>query len=101
MKRLSSRRRRLWPIGPLATLSTSFMLPMLCAPSGRSGRLARLAELDRLDDVVVARAAADIAVERFADLLLARLRVVGQELHRRHHHPRRAEPALQAVAFAK
>src|SRR5215217_1585483 len=100
MKRLSSRRRRLWPIGPLATFSTSFMLPMPCS-SGRGRRLARLAELDRLDDVVVAGAAADVAVERLADLLLARLRVVGEQLHRRHHHPRRAEAALQAVALAE
>src|SRR6516164_540016 len=96
MKRLSSRRRRLWPIGP-----DSFMLPMLVAPSRRRRRLARLAELDRLDDVVVAGAAADVAVEALADFLLGRLRVVGEQLHRRHHHPRRAEAALQAVALAK
>src|SRR6195952_2827967 len=99
MKRRSSRRRMLCPIGLLAT-STSFMLPM-AAPSDRGRGLARLAELDRLDDVVIARAAADVAVERFADLFLVGLRVVGEQLHRRHHHARRAEAALQAVAFAE
>src|SRR6185503_3017352 len=63
--------------------------------------LAGLAELDRLDDVVVAGAAADVAVEALADVLLAGLRVVGEELHRRHHHPRRAETALETVTLAK
>src|ERR1700760_331099 len=100
MKRRSSRRRTLWPIGLLLASKASFMLPMLCSSDRRRG-LARLAELDRLDDVVIAGAAADVAVERLADLLLARLRVVGEQLHRRHHHPGRAEAALQAVAFAK
>src|SRR6476620_8908162 len=100
MKRRSSRRRTLWPIGLLLRSTASFMLPMPCSSDRRRG-LARLTELDRLDDVVVARAAADVAVERLADLVFARLRVVGEELDRRHHHARRAEAALQAVALAK
>src|SRR6478609_2213658 len=100
MKRRSSRRRTLWPIGLLLGSKGSFMLPMTCS-SDHSRGLARLTELDRLDDVVIAGAAADIAVERLADLLFARLRVVGEQLHRRHHHPRRAEAALQAMALAK
>src|SRR5664279_4398718 len=100
MNRRSSRRRTLWPIGVLVESNASFMLPMSRSSDRRRG-LARLAELDRLDDVVVAGAAADVAVEALADLLLARLRVVGEQLHRRHHHARRAEAALQAVALAK
>src|SRR6478609_6822368 len=96
----SSRRRTLWPIGVLVESNASFMLPMACSSDRRRG-LARLAELDRLDDVVIAGASADVAVERLADLFLARLRVVGEQLHRRHHHPRRAEAALQAVALAE
>src|SRR3954453_18488432 len=100
MKRRSSRRRTLWPIALLLGSKASFMLPMLCS-SDRGRGLARLAELDRLDDVVIAGAAADVAVERLADLVFGRLRVVGEKLHRRHHHPRRAEAALQAVALAE
>src|SRR5215204_3568904 len=53
--------------------------------------------LHRLDDVVVARTAAEVAIEPVADLLLARLRVARQEVGRRHDHPRRAVAALEAV----
>ena len=53
--------------------------------------------LDRLDDVVVAGAAADVAVEIPADLGLARARLLVEQRRRRHHHARGAEAALQAV----
>ena len=59
------------------------------------------AGLDRLDDVVIAGAAAEIALEIFSDLLLARAGVGLHQVERRHHHPRRAETALQAVVFAE
>ena len=57
---------------------------------------------DRLDDVVVAGAAAEIALEPLADLLLGE--AVGMLLHEvdgAHHHARRAEAALQGVMFAE
>src|SRR5690606_31863783 len=53
--------------------------------------------LDRPDDVVITRAAAEIALEILADLLLARVRVVLEQRRRAHHHPRRAVAALEAV----
>src|SRR5690349_8219853 len=77
------------------------MSVMTISSRSRGRLLPGLAELDRLDDVVVARAAADVAVERFADLRLARLRVVLQQVDGRHHHAGGAEAALQAVALAE
>src|SRR6266852_3643035 len=53
--------------------------------------------LDRLHDVVVARAAAEVALELVADLRLRGLRVTLEHLVGRHDHPGRAEPALQPV----
>src|SRR5262245_60783991 len=42
-----------------------------------------------LDDVVVAGAAAEVALEPFADLLLRGMRIARQETHRGEDHPRR------------
>src|SRR5204863_10097165 len=53
--------------------------------------------LNRLDDVHVARAAAEIAADPRADLRLGRLGVLLQQPGGLHDHPRRAEPALEAV----
>src|SRR5690606_5952218 len=53
--------------------------------------------LDRFDDVVVTRAAAEIALQPLADLALGRAGVALEQVRRRHHHARRAEAALQAV----
>src|SRR5213593_2511624 len=52
--------------------------------------------LNRGDDVLVASAAAEIAVDSVPDLGLARRGVLGQEVDRRHNESRSAEPALQA-----
>src|SRR3954447_22623810 len=52
---------------------------------------------DRGDDVVIARAAADVAVEGMADLVVRGIGRPGQEVGCGHDHPRRAEPALEAV----
>src|SRR5438093_815588 len=52
-----------------------------------------------VDDVLVAGAAAEVARETLADLALRWRRVVLQQRHGRHDHPRRAEPALQPVLF--
>src|SRR4051794_8637976 len=48
-----------------------------------------------VDDRLVAGAAADAAFEPVHDLLARRCRVRLEERLRRHHHPRRAEPALE------
>src|SRR5207245_8660162 len=70
--------------------------------SSDSGRdLARLAKLNRLDDVVIARATANVAFQTFANLLFGSLRLVLQDLHGRHDHAGGPEAALQAVAFAE
>ena len=53
----------------------------------------------RLDDVVVAGAAAQVALETFAHLGFARVRVLVEQAGRRHDHPRRAVTALQPVVL--
>src|ERR1017187_3499704 len=53
--------------------------------------------LDRVDDVLVARAAAEIAVQTVADLFVGGVRVALQQLAGSHDHARRAEAALEAV----
>src|SRR5262249_38719700 len=49
------------------------------------------------DDVVVARAPAQVAFQLVADLVLGRLGVALEDLARGHDHAGRAEPALQPV----
>src|SRR5437588_211059 len=51
----------------------------------------------RLDDVVVAGAAAQVALEPVANLFLGWVRVLGQEAGGRHDHAWRAVAALEAV----
>src|SRR3954467_13520619 len=76
-------------------------------PTGRSSAMAmcRLLVLgrpaDRLDDVLVARAAADAAGARRADLLLRRVRVLVQQPARGHQHARGAEAALERVLLVE
>src|SRR6059036_3419349 len=52
---------------------------------------------NRGDDVLVAGAAAEIALERVPDLGVARMRVLTQQVGGGHDHSRGAEPALQSV----
>src|SRR5688500_10455546 len=52
---------------------------------------------DRLDDVHVAGAAADVALDCRPRLLLGRLRVLLEQRRRAHQHPRRAVAALERV----
>ena len=69
----------------------------------------RPAQLDAADrggadggeDALVAGAAAEVAGQRDADLVVGRVRVVAQERGRRHDEAGRAEPALQAVVVAE
>src|SRR5436190_12521816 len=52
---------------------------------------------NRGHDVVVARAAADVALDRVADLVVAGAARVSQEVGGGHDHAGRAEAALEAV----
>ena len=53
------------------------------------------------DDVLVAGAPAQVALDPFADLGLARVRVLAEQVDRRHDHAGRAEAALQRVALVE
>ena len=66
-----------------------------CEPH-RAGRL-----LHGLDDVVVAGAAAEVALETLADLLLARVGVVLEDVARLHDHAGSAVAALEGVALVE
>src|SRR5262249_37973175 len=57
--------------------------------------------LDRVDDVLIAGATAEVAVESVPDLFFRRLRIPHQQLMRGENHPRSAETALQPVTFPK
>src|SRR5882672_12275044 len=91
MKRGSSLRFIEWPI------------PQICAlVFGSMGSLLSLAQLrgcvlDGLDDVHVPGAAAQVAGDRLADVLLAGLLGARKERAAGHQHARRAVAALQAV----
>src|SRR5918996_5618763 len=87
MKRWSSLRLTEAPIPSLA---------MASAPRHRVGGGA-----DRLDDVVIAGAATEIALQPLADLVLGRVRIVLQEVDRAHDHAGGAEAALQRVMLAE
>src|SRR5581483_2855634 len=86
MKRSSSTRRTLAPSPPTEISSTDIgSLHLASRP------------LDGLDDVLVTGAAAEVPRDRPADLVLSGIGVVLQQRGARHHHPGRAEAALQAV----
>ena len=53
----------------------------------------------RLDDVVVAGAAAQVALQADAHLGLGGVGLLGEQAGRRHDHPRRAVAALQPVVL--
>src|SRR5215467_5991304 len=87
MKRGSSRRLMLEP----RSFAVAMSLPLLLRRHPLGG------VLDGLDDVVVTGAAAEIALEPVADLVLRRARIALEKLGGGHDHSRRAEPALQTV----
>src|SRR6266852_6401353 len=68
--------------------------------SATSVRLARV-RLDRVDDLRVAGAPAEVALERAADLVARRRRMSLEERDRRQQHPRRAEAALHGAVTKK
>src|SRR5215208_8143583 len=76
-------------------------------PTGRSSAMAMCSLLvlgrpaNRGDDVLVARAAADAAGDRGADLLLRRVRVLVEQTAGGHQHAGRAEPALERMLLVE
>src|SRR5512135_1245953 len=89
MKRGSSLRLIECPIPPTSAVVLGAMVALLLLLGGRV--------LHRLDDVHVARAAAQVAGDGVADLVLGRLLVAPQQGVAGEHHAGRAETALQAV----
>src|SRR5947207_4536823 len=57
--------------------------------------------LNGVDDVLIAGAAAEVALDPLANLALGWRWVVLQQRHGRHDHPRRAVPALKPVLLPK
>src|SRR5690349_10206961 len=73
--------------------------PVISVPPGDPIRSVFRGPADRTDDVLVAGAPADLAGDGLPDLRLVRVRVAVEQPARGHHHARRAEPALEAVAL--
>src|SRR6266567_8215375 len=105
MKRRSSSRAMRAPIPswaipswaiPSRTMSSSFAL----FGGVRHGGLARGCR-NRLDDVVIAGAATQIAVEIRADRRLVGMGNPVEQIDRHHDHSGRAEPTLKSVVLAK
>src|SRR5581483_8971515 len=92
-KRASSLRRTGCPTG-LARLTASFA-PMSALRHRCCGRS------NGFHDVVIAGAAAEIALEPFANRALVGVRMALHEIDRAHHHAGRAEAALERVMLAK
>src|SRR5262249_21042642 len=107
MNRTSSLRRTAAPI-PVAPMASSRRVRFGVLLLGRLLRRRRAAShgagagRDRLDDVVIAGAAAQIAVELVADGLLVELvALAAHDVERRHDHAGGAEAALQPVILAE
>src|SRR5215467_9624288 len=96
MKRGSSLRFIEWPMPQILASVLGVMSPMVAPLAHFLGGV-----LHRLDDVDVAGAAAQVARDRLADLLLARILVARKERARGHEHARCAEAALQAVLLGE
>src|SRR5947208_2174999 len=96
MRRGSSTRFILRPMYGIVFVSATGHLASRPAEAGRHGRLRRLR--DSVDDVRIPGAATQIAAQAMRDLLAVRRRVLAEQVHGGHDHPRRAEAALQAVA---
>src|SRR3954466_1190040 len=105
-KRVSSLRSMRAPMSPAGravpaaparsrTVESRSLMSVMAISSGHLGQ----ALLHGLHDVVITGAAAKVAVERLADLLLARVRVFPRQAHGREHHAGRAEAALQSVVL--
>src|SRR3982075_2181682 len=90
---------RTWAMGGAAVGSPVGALGSALLGAGRRDGLRRVVggPADRLDDVGVARAAADLAGDRLADLGVGRVGVLVEQGARGEQHAGRAEPALQPV----
>src|ERR1700761_6952638 len=97
MKRSSSTRLRLEPRPPILTSSRARDSVVLVVTSGLLALELRGRPEHRLHDVLVAGAAAQVARYRPPHVFLGGIGVAVEQVLGRHHHPRRAEPALQAV----
>src|SRR5207342_2262445 len=110
MNRGSSLRLTEWPMPPISALvrgPASVVIFITPRSTGRDRRAAGLGLgggahlgrglLDGLHDVHVARAAAQVATDPPADLLLRAVRVLAQEPGGLHDHARGAEAALEPV----
>src|SRR5262245_39167162 len=94
--------KRAPPVMRLGSSLRSLGAPMFrdgCSVVAISPPLALRDGRDGLHGVVVARAAAEVALEAVADVLLGRPRVLVQEPDRRHDHPGRAEAALEPMVL--
>src|ERR1700720_1193219 len=96
MKRLSSTRLRLAPSPPIFFSPSARDPSYLLSLSGLGGGLFGGPQ-HRLHDVLVAGAAAEVAGQRPAHVLLGRVGVFVEERLGGHHHPRCAEPALEPM----
>src|SRR5690348_7820497 len=109
MNRASSLRRTEAPMPWAAVVSVAiFAEPSLFARRlfGRCRHLLAVHQRpgggDRLDDVMIACATAEIALQPFADLVLGQtLRMALHQVDRAHDHAGRTEPALQRVMFTE
>ena len=83
----------------------SISMAITCLPGSRCSeprtpvRMTRRRGTDRGDDVLVAGAAAEVALDGVADLVIGGIRGPPQEVGSGHDHPRGAEPALEAVVL--
>src|SRR5215831_12937350 len=77
------------------SVAAAMAIPPVDLPSRRCRRELLRRVLHRLDDVLVARAAAEIARHPIADLLFRRIRILLEQPVRARDHARRAVAALQ------
>src|SRR5229473_521179 len=92
----SSRR---WILAPIMVVTAMSAPPCGGLGGGRGRRAAHGGgrRLHRLDDVHVARAAAEVALEALANLVIGRVRVLLEQVGRGHDHSRGAVAALEPV----
>src|ERR1700694_4266162 len=101
MKRRSSLRRAAAPI-PVALMAVSSRCVSLLGGLLHARFHGARAGGDRLDDVVIAGAAAQVAVELLAYGVIGKLIALAVDhVDRRHDHAGRAEAALQTVMLAE
>src|SRR4051794_16530996 len=73
----------------------------MTASRSKPVRVKRRSQLRSLDDFDVTRAAADIAAERCADVILSRIRIAAQQPDSGHDETRRAVATLGSKLFMK